>query len=421
MKSDQRTDNIDWSSSDEPCFGHHDTDTTCPQCEDLTQQVIEDARSLAMLYHVTATVNHADSVEQAVHVTLERVCRHFGWSFGHALFPAETNGKQLHVALSFDAMAEVPEAEFCRESKSMRFALGEGLPGRVFQSRSAEWVEDTATELSEQRAGLAERCGLRTAAAFPVLIGDEVVAVIEVFSDQAIDASESSLELLTSIGMQLGRAVERKRFEKQLADATAREQRWFGLELHDGVAQQLVGIGMLAEQLRQGLDSQGSSWESRAARLVELVNETQRQVHSLSRGLLPVEIDAHGLMAALEGLAESTCEFSGIRCEFHCRRPVRFEDNMTATQLYRIVQEAIQNAIKHANAQRIVISLHANGSTVWLSIVDDGIGMDGVNSAKGMGIRTMRYRAGLIGANLKVESRSGQGTSVVCQLADLLG
>ena len=129
-----------------------------------------------------------------------------------------------------------------------------------------------------------------------------------------------------------------------------------------------------------------------------------------------MEVDAEGLMAALAELAAQTTEQLGVTCTFECKKPVLLADNHTATQLYCIAREAVTNALKHAQARNVRISLASDDQAVTLRVQDDGIGIaEPPVDVKGMGLKIMRYRAGLINAQL---SRSGRptpaGTVVTC-------
>lgn len=122
-------------------------------------------------------------------------------------------------------------------------------------------------------------------------------------------------------------------------------------------------------------------------------------------------------MNALGTLAEDTAQVSGIECEFHCPGRVTVENNDVATHLYRIAQEAIQNAMRHGQTSRIVIDLTMEDSHLTLHIEDDGGGLQPVPSpSRGVGLRLMQYRADLIGARLDVRSREGEGVTVICEI-----
>jgi len=139
------------------------------------------------------------------------------------------------------------------------------------------------------------------------------------------------------------------------------------------------------------------------------------EVRNAIRGLAPVEVDAAGLMAALQQLVANTEQRSGVACRFDCPAPVHVDNNDTSTHLFRIAQESLHNAVKHANAAHIVVSLGVHGDELVMRICDDGKGLHGQPAARGgMGLHTMRYRARMIQASLDVASSANQGTAVTC-------
>jgi signal transduction histidine kinase len=210
---------------------------------------------------------------------------------------------------------------------------------------------------------------------------------------------------------------ERKQFERELSAVITRQQQQTGQELHDGLAQQLVGVRLLAGGLHQALADQSHASAGAAAKLVAALHDAETSVRQLIKGVRPVEVAANGLMAALADLAESTRQLTGIGCEFHCQRRVAIEDNHTATQLFYIAREAVHNATKHAAARRISVELLSGDGQLRLSVADDGRGMpDDPAPGTGIGLRIMRYRAGVIGASLIIGTSPGQGTLVTCTL-----
>jgi two-component system CheB/CheR fusion protein len=218
---------------------------------------------------------------------------------------------------------------------------------------------------------------------------------------------------------------DRIELQREVLEIATKEQRRIGQDLHDGVGQELTGLGMVAEGLAQILTGERflSSPESSellhvrqlAKQVSEGIGRTTAHVRELSHGLVPVDVDPQGLMAGLRELVDSTNALHDISCTFESDRPVHVRDNFTATHLYRIAQEAIGNALRHGGAGHIRVCLHDEDERVVLSVTDDGIGMENATSSSGgMGLRIMHYRAGLIGATLDFEAASGSGTTVRC-------
>lgn len=265
---------------------------------------------------------------------------------------------------------------------------------------------------------------LKTGEARIIGIGREVVGRRKDGSTFAMDLAVSEVQMgERRLFAGLVRDIsERKAFERQIADLSATEQRRIGQELHDSVGQQVSAIGMLAKSLQKRLaakDGEADEIErQRAASLVEAVQEAEAQLRALTRGLLPVEVDRNGLMAALDELTELSAVRYERTCTFECDQQVALEDNFTATQLYRIAQEAVHNAAKHAKCESIVVKLAQGGGSLSMSVEDDGVGIDPerVETATGVGMHIMRYRADLIDGMLSVVRREEGGTRVTCVL-----
>src|SRR5271163_3957618 len=209
--------------------------------------------------------------------------------------------------------------------------------------------------------------------------------------------------------------TERKHLEKAILDISAREQRRIGQDLHDGLGQHLTGIAFMAKVHETKLAEKNRSETEDAAKIVKLVNEAIHKTRELARGLLPVVSDSQGLMSALELWAAEVEDLFGISCRFQCETPVLIDDDTVATHLYHIAQEAVNNAIKHGDAQKILIRLKAEQGRGKLAIKDDGKGIaESSASTQGMGLHIMNYRAGMIGGVLEVRQDVTRGTLVTC-------
>lgn len=212
--------------------------------------------------------------------------------------------------------------------------------------------------------------------------------------------------------------LERMRLEKEVAEVTERERRRLGHDLHDSLCQHLTGTALAAQVLRAKLATKLSEDAAEAGKLVGLIEEGIDLTRSLARGLFSPDLERGGLAVALEGLAHNTRERTGINCEFHHNDENHLEcrDAAVLTQLYRIAQEAVANAVKHARAGRIVIELDAAAGEMRLNIFDDGVGLPDASETDGLGLKMMRHGANLIGADFSAARRSPAGTIVSCVL-----
>ena len=232
-----------------------------------------------------------------------------------------------------------------------------------------------------------------------------------------VEISLSPLE--TEEGILVSSAIrdisDRKRLEKTILKISEREQRRIGQDLHDGLGQHLTGIAFMSKVLEERLSEVSIPESDDAAKIVRLVNDAIRKTKELSRGLLPVVSEAHGLMSALKQRAGELEDLFHIRCQFDCKEPVLIGDVNVATHLYHIVQEAVNNAIRHGKSQSIEIGLRNDNGTGVLTIRDNGKGFSKEQvSPPGVGLSIMKYRAGMIGGSLKVQPNEEQGVSVVC-------
>lgn len=207
--------------------------------------------------------------------------------------------------------------------------------------------------------------------------------------------------------------TEQRALQQEILQISMLEQRRIGQELHDGPLQGLTGIGLLAENLREALGREASPHQASAARLASEVAAVNREVRSLAQGLVPFEIHAAALGDAIGALAQTTTRRHGLRCDFECVGSVH--DDAVAGHLYRITQEAVANAVKHARAGSVRIRLEADADAVRLEIRDDGAGMPGEGHATGgLGLRIMRYRCALMGGTLSVGPHEDGGTRIAC-------
>lgn len=212
------------------------------------------------------------------------------------------------------------------------------------------------------------------------------------------------------------REVQQTRLEREVLEISERERRRIGHDLHDGLGQRLTAASMATNALVTGMKTEGATFVERGEDIGRQIREAISEVRSLSHGLAPVALADEGLMTALGALADDTARGT-VRCVFECPKPVRVPDAEVAGHLYRIAQEAVNNAVKHAVPSEIRIGLEHRDGAFLLEIDDDGEGFDQSATLRGgMGLRVMRYRARLMDGTLEIGSPPAGGTRISCRV-----
>jgi PAS domain S-box-containing protein len=208
--------------------------------------------------------------------------------------------------------------------------------------------------------------------------------------------------------------TENKRLEKEVQEISEQEKRRIGQDLHDGLGQYLTGIACMVKVVEQKLASRDLAEAGDVKKITTMVNETISQARDLARGLSPVELENNGLQAALQELV-SRVSRAGPNCVLKAPTFTKVYDNAAAIHLYRIAQEAVNNAVKHGRAKNITVGLSTQNNQVELTVQDDGCGLPkNAPRSSGMGLRVMNYRAGMIGATVSVGPGTDCGTLVRC-------
>lgn len=211
--------------------------------------------------------------------------------------------------------------------------------------------------------------------------------------------------------------TERVELERRMVTTLEQQQERIGRELHDGVGQLMTSISMLGQNLVEQYLSEEKGGHERAQKIVRFAQEGARLVRELQRGLAPVQAYDGGLVDALMELARNTDGLPEVTCAFEHDGKAELQDREERRQLYRIAQEATNNALKHAAPAAICISFRMEGNQPVLQVKDDGCGFDATRQTdQSLGLHSMRYRARSIGAVLTVDSKPGEGTTIRCVL-----
>ena len=280
----------------------------------------------------------------------------------------------------------------------------------------------------EEFLGRSVDCLSPPGALLPVLPGPEERASGDPFETRHVTRDGRVLEVEVSVcAMDFAGApaelvfaadvTERRALGRALIDAIGNEQRRIGQEMHDGLGQELTGLSLSAKALATNARRERLTVTSGLEQLADLANVCIQSARDIVRGLSPLIDSDDNLEGALAALATRSSRGGTevtVRTQLDCALDVDLD---TRVHLFRIAQEALQNALKHAGATRVAIEFTVKRSGVRLSVTDNGSGFaHATQSGTGLGMRTMRFRASAIGGRVRITDRSGGGTAVVCEV-----
>jgi PAS domain S-box-containing protein len=349
-----------------------------------------------------------------------------------------------------------PVRRFLEESRRLSFTNGATIPGRVWQDRHPIWIPDLRGAPPFVRQGRALEAGLHSVIAFPIQSVGRFFGVIDFFSARRLDYDQMLVNMMSAIGSEIGQFVhrraaedalrrahdelevrvqqrtsdlkltnarlqksisERKRLEHELLEITERERRRIGLDLHDDLGQKLSGVAMMTKGLELKLARENNGYAKDAASIHELVQEAMTHASGLARDLTTLDLGGDDLKGSLESLARHAQELFDIGCLVRSEVPLPALESSATTQVHKIAQEAVTNAIKHGKATKVQIHLAATPHALVLTVENNGRPFPALSArTTGMGLRIMNYRASLIGAALEIQSLGDKGTRVTCTI-----
>jgi signal transduction histidine kinase len=193
------------------------------------------------------------------------------------------------------------------------------------------------------------------------------------------------------------------------------ERRRIGRELHDGLGQMLTGIRMVSENVARKLKANGVPGSDEVEEITKMAREADEYSRVLTSGMVQLELESEGLSDALKNYCSRIEKIYGIRCQYITNGNVEIEKHSDALNLFRIVQEAINNAIKHGRAGQISVRIADSGTITSLTIDDDGNGFDpDAIHSRGSGIQIMKFRADILGGKLDIIRTDEEQTRVRC-------
>lgn len=416
------------SESGVPAFLEVRRDVTAER--ELENQVLRRHHHLQSLSRISTAVSELADIDAVLKVALDAVLEIVNGEIGGILlFDTQSNTLGYRVFKGMSA----------KYAEQMRLQPGEGIAGIVAQTGRAIVLEDISKDLRVAHRDLINTEGLKGFISVPLRTRDKIVGVMDIASHMPGRFSEDDLHLLTSIGRQIGVAIEQARLHDLLARASERyrvllqhalraqeeERKRIARELHDETSQALTSLTLSLQAIIGMAEAKGAMDEEMMDRLKKThayAVHAGNEIVQLMKELRPTLLDELGMPAAIRRYAKDVLEPHGIHVitEFKGAEQ-RFRPEVEVT-LFRIAQGVIGNVLEHSGASDVNIDLECDEDHCVMKIRDDGRGFDVKKltrvdaSGRGAGLFTMKERVRLVGGSCLVQSRPGHGTSVTVKV-----
>lgn len=389
----------------------------------IEQRVKEATRNLLALNAIADTVSQSLDLDMILNSALDKVLELMkGDTGGILLLDTETQ------TLSYRVYRGLSE-EFVKGVAGLK--LGEGIAGLAAQKREPIYVDNISEDPRVTRSVVVTE-GLRAFASVPLISKGKVLGVMNITSHTLRRFSPEDVQLLGSISNQIAVAIENAKLYEELQrkeemrgdllhliiSTQEEERRRIARGLHDEISQALTSLTVNLEALANALPLDADNMRNRLRGIQSTAIRTLDEIHKVIWELRPTLLDDLGLVAAVEWLAETHLEASNIKVHLETAGMERRLPSKIETAIFRIIQEAITNIIRHANAESACISLDFEESHVVTHVEDDGRGFDideamrATKRGRGLGLLSMKERAELLGGVFSIRSNPGQGTQI---------
>ncbi|MBI5031418.1 MAG: PAS domain S-box protein [Chloroflexi bacterium] len=381
----------------------------------LERRVEERTRELAALNSIAATVSQSLNLGKIMCDALDQTMQVCGMDAG-AAYELDDGSQSLVLSAASGLSAEF------KQRMGMRVPLSVALPGQTLSAeRILEWQVARDYPESEAKTQVL-RADFQSLFTVPLVAKSKIVGAFGLSSKtpRTLTADESAL--LSAIGQQVGIAIENARLYKQAQQlATTAERSRLARELHDSVTQSLYSVMLYAEAATRSLaEKEIGEASDFLNELRDTAQDALREMRLLIFELRPPALEKNGLIAALRTRLNAVEGRGGMKTELRVNDDRLVEQLPFSMQeeLYHIVQEALNNVIRHAHAQSVQVCVQFSQNEIHLQVSDDGIGFDLENASErsGLGLRGMRERVQRIGGTVQIESAPGKGTQVVVRV-----
>jgi len=381
---------------------------------------------------IAVVSNEARAVDETLRFCIRKVCEFAGWPLGHLYLTAENPSDGLFPTKIWHVEEPGKFDIFQNITKDTPLEEGIGLPGRVLISGEPAWIMDVTKDSNFPRANLVKNIGVKAGFAFPILIGEKVVGVMEFFSPKAVKPDPEILDIMAQVGTQLGRVLERKQAQDEsersydqlrnlylrLEQVREEERTRTAREVHDHLSQILTTIKLELSLLSNKLAYYNPTIQKSAEQLLEMSDEAIQTVKRIAMDLRPPILDDLGIAEAIRWQAKEFKERTHIECDF-VNDLNDFElDLERSTTLFRVFQETLTNIVRHAGATNVYVTLSQFNESITLQVRDNGCGISPQNvlSLRSLGLLGMRERAMVWGGNVQIHGIPNEGTTVTINI-----
>jgi signal transduction histidine kinase len=393
----------------------------------LEEQIEEASKNLLALNVIASTVSQSMDLDTVLNAAFDKVLELMEGTTGGILLLDEES-----QTLSYRVYRGLSE-EFVKTVAGLK--LGEGITGRVAKQEKPIYVDDLSKDPRITCSAVIKE-GLRAFASLPLRSKNKLLGVMNVASHTERPFSRQDIELLTSIANQIAVVIEnaalynevqlkeemRGELLRQIISTQEEERKRIARELHDETSQALSGVAVNIQAIIEALPLDTKQVKAKLQKIQSLTINTLNEIHRVIYELRPSLLDDLGLAAAVEWHAESYLRAAGIKVHLETDGVERRLPAEVETALFRIIQEATANIVRHAGAENTSIALEFKESSIAIRIEDNGRGFDldkvikSKDRWRGLGLLSMKERAEFLGGMLKIQSRPGIGTQIVAEI-----
>lgn len=413
-----------------------------------TKQLEEKTEIVELLQNIAIAANEASSLEQALKIALERICKYSKWPIGHAYLVDKENHNQLIASKIWYLDKGESFLEFKELTEKTIFPLGVGLPGRVLESTKAFWIEDINKDNNFTRIKVASKSGIKAAVGFPVLVKKEVVAVLEFFSEQVLEKDQQFLELMTNVGTQLGRVLERSRTEEELrnaketAETANRTKSSFLANMSHELRTPLNAIIGYSEMLKEEAEDTGNEdfipdldkINSSGKHLLQLINSVL-DLSKIEAGKMDIYLETFNISTMVNdvtAIIKPLIQKNSNTLVINCDKEIGVM-KADLTKVRQSLLNLLSNASKFTDKGKVTLEVvkkkTESKEIVEFLVTDTGVGMteeqlkklfnpfvqaDASTTRKyggtGLGLAISRQFCTMLGGDITVKSKLGEGS-----------